>query len=124
MESGKARKPHEALKDLERAIQAYQPSTSKQRSLSFLAVSKAFEVAIEYTWKELKKTIEDRGLEAYSPKDVIREAANLELITEPEAWIRAINMRNLSVHDYFSIPEKDFVSEAETYLKTALKVFK
>ena len=122
MELNKPRKPHEAFDDLERAIKAYKPSSKRERSLSFLALSKAFEVALEYAWKELKRQVEDKGLEAFSPKDAVREAAQLGVLTEPEVWIRAINLRNLSVHDYFSVPESDFVFEVKHFLELAREI--
>ena len=111
MASKKQSKVIESLHDLERAIAAFTPSKSGQpRSLTFFALSKAFEVALEYGWKHLKLAVEDRGLEAPSPKDAVREAAIVKLIHNPELWIKAINARNLSVHDYFSMPEQDFVT--------------
>ena len=120
MNAGKQGKLNQALNDLDRALQVYRPST-KERSLSFLAASKAFEVAIEYAWKYYKLIIEDRGLEAFSPKDVAREAANINLISDPELWINAINARNQSVHDYFSMTEKEFIELARDFLQLVKK---
>ena len=44
-----------------------------------------------------------------SPKDAIRKAATLGLVTEPDEWMKFIHVRNLSVHDYFSVKEDVFV---------------
>lgn len=111
MGSKKLSKSKQSLHDLDRALKAYVPTEpGEPRSLSFFALSKAFEVALEYGWKGLKIVVEDKGLEAFSPKDAVREAARLGMINEPEVWIRAINARNLSVHDYFAMSEHDFVA--------------
>lgn len=118
-----SRKLHDAISDLERCSKAYVPSSEKERSITFIALTKAFEVALEYAWKELKRIIEDRGLEAFSPKDVVREAATIGLIKKPKLWIDAINMRNLSVHDYFSLPEGDTADLINEFLKEIKKVF-
>ena len=102
---------------------AYEPSSESERSITFIAITKAFEVALEYGWKELKRIIEDRGLEAYSPKDVVREAANINLISDPKLWINCINARNLSVHDYFSLSESGIVELAKIFLDSAKSTF-
>jgi nucleotidyltransferase substrate binding protein (TIGR01987 family) len=116
MSVGRHEKLDQALHDLERALESYSPS-SKERSLTFLAASKAFEVSIEYAWKYFKVIIEDQGLEAFSPKDVARQAASMNLISDPELWIKAINARNQSVHDYFSMSEDTFIQLAKDFLK-------
>ena len=111
------RKLHDAVNDLERCIDAYEPS-KKERSITFIALTKSFEVALEYAWKELKRQIEEKGLEAYAPKDVVREAANIGLLQDPELWIDCINARNLSVHDYFSLPESAIVELATQFFRS------
>ena len=118
------RRLKEALGDLNRCIKSYVPSSPKERSVSFIAICKAFEVALEYAWKDLKKIIEDKGLEAYSPKDVVREAANINLIEDPEDWIDYINARNLSVHDYFSLTEEATVELINKFYNSATRLFK
>ena len=117
MESKKTSKLKSAHRDLKRCLAAYEPSIGDERSISFLALTKAFEVCLEYGWKELKADVEDRGLEAQSPKDAVREAARVGRIEDPELWIKAINARNLSVHNYFSLSEKDFVGLIEAFEK-------
>ncbi len=124
MEEQKRKKLHESLHDLKRCIDAYQPSTSSERSIFFMALTKAFEVALEYSWKELKRIVEDKGLEAYAPKDVVREAATIEILNDPKLWIDCINARNLSVHDYFSLSEEAIVALATKFLGSAKEVFK
>jgi hypothetical protein len=80
-------------------------------------LSKAFEILVEYAWKELKFRVEDSGLFAPSPKEAVRQAATMGLISDPEKWIAIINARNDSVHDYFTVPEKDYVSLASELLR-------
>jgi nucleotidyltransferase substrate binding protein (TIGR01987 family) len=118
MEQTKKQRLLDSLEDLDRAISAFTPS-SRERSLSFLAASKAFEVCIEYAWKYYKHLVEDKGIEVFSPKDTVREAARLDMISDPGLWIECINIRNLSVHDYFSISEEDFIKIAKKFLKSA-----
>ena len=120
MVSGKQSKLIDSLRDLARALESFEPTPAGQpRSLTFLALSKAFEVAVEYGWKQLKRQVVDEGLEALSPKDAVREAARIEIIKNPAVWIQCINARNLSVHDYFSMTEMEFFDLAETFLREA-----
>ena len=118
MESGKRLRLVESLSDLQRAIDAYAPSADKPyRSLSFFALAKAFEVALGYLWKYLKHEVQDKGLEAPSPKDAIRVGAQVGLVENPDLLIKAINIRNQSVHDYFSIAEEEFVEFTKDFCK-------
>lgn len=100
--------------DFKAALKAHLNDNSK---LTFLALTKAFEVLLEYSWKNLKQKVEDEGIEVYSPKDAVREAARLELINNPELWIKAINARNESVHDYYSMPRDAFVDLIKRFEK-------
>lgn len=115
-------KLHESLLQLRAALKFYD-ATPKERALRFLAVVKAFEVATEYAWKALKERVEAEGMETLSPKDAVRVAARLGIISSAEAWIRFINTRNSSVHDYFGISEKRFVEITRQFLKEAHTVF-
>jgi len=101
-----------ALDHLKDAIGRYRKRAAGDQ-LPFLTVSKAFEIAVEYGWRHLKRSVEEEGLEAPSPKTAVREAARINLIKDPQTWLDAIEARNASVHDYFGIGEKDFVRFAE-----------
>jgi hypothetical protein len=70
-------------------------------------------VLVEYSWKMMKRRVQDDGLDAPSPKAAVREAAKLRLISEPDVWILCINARNASVHDYFGITREEFLELAK-----------
>lgn len=99
---------------LKEAIELYK---SKETDLHFLTVVKAFEIVIEYTWRALKRQVEDQGLEASSPKMAIRQAAKLRLISDPEKWLECLEARNNSVHDYFGISQEEYIDLARDLLK-------
>jgi len=40
----------------------------------------------------------------------------LQLLTEPEVWLACIDARDDSVHDYFGIPEEEYVELAQKLL--------
>jgi len=118
MESKSSRPLKEALTNLDGALKLYD-ERAKGDPLPFLTVSKAFEVAVEYGWRNLKSKVEDEGLDAPSPKTAVKEAARLMIIHDPEFWLKAIEARNASVHDYFGIGEEEFISIAREFLRVA-----
>ncbi len=121
-----SKKPPDKLKNsitqLNAALAFYE-ANPKEHYMCFLAVSKAFEVATEHAWKELKQRVEAEGVEALSPKDAIRQSAKMKIIKSAEDWLDYINTRNSSVHDYFGISQKDFVALARKFLTEAEQLF-
>ncbi|MBI4366681.1 MAG: nucleotidyltransferase substrate binding protein [Deltaproteobacteria bacterium] len=116
MPSNAPKKRHKAIEHLDAALAQYAKESSE---LNFLTAAKAFEVAVEYEWRDLKRLVEDQGLDAPSPKMAVKLAARLQLIAEPETWMDCIDARNNSVHDYFGISEKEYISLAKTFLRLA-----
>jgi len=111
----KNKKLRESTEQLEEVLNKYDATPEKVRS-DFLAAVKAFEIAVEYGWRDLKFRVEDEGLEAPSPKAAVREAARLGFIGNAELWIECINARNSSVHDYFGIGEDAYIQLAREFL--------
>lgn len=105
------------------ALRAYK-KTKETDFLMFLSVSKAFEIAVEYSWREFKKIVEDEGLDAPSPKGAVRGMARIGRIDNPEKWIEYITARNAGVHDYFGTTQNEYVKIAQEFLNDAMKVFK
>lgn len=120
MASEKKRPIEEALGNLSSAIEGYQKK-GKHDPLPLLALTKAFEVAVEYAWRSLKKRVEDEGLDCPSPKAAVREAAKLGFISDPALYLKTIEARNASVHDYFGISTDEFVRLAQEFTKFAKK---
>lgn len=117
--ASKENKLRKSLKTLQEALKKFK----KDDELSFLAVAKAFEISVEYSWRELKRIVEDEGLDAPSPKAAIREAARLGKLDDAEGWIEFVNVRNAGIHDYFGMGEEEYIEIAEDFLKHAKEVF-
>ena len=111
-----------ARKQLEAALDLFQNADKAKKDLFSLTMIKAFEVLVEYAWKEVKQRVEDEGFEVLSPKDAVRQAASVEIIDKPDKWIEAINARNLSVHDYFNLSADQYAEMAAEFLKIVKKV--
>jgi len=116
------KKPSRALADLKRTLDFYDEVRGDEPA-AFLAVSKAFEVSVEYGWKDLKRKLEDKGVDdVFAPKDVIRKAAQVGIIDDAERWLDYIDARNDSVHDYYGMTQADYVKLARAFYKEAKKV--
>lgn len=60
-----------------------------------------FEFVFELVWKTLKDYAEDRGrMDAASPKDAFRVAADLGIIEDPLPWFEFLKYRNEATHLY------------------------
>jgi nucleotidyltransferase substrate binding protein (TIGR01987 family) len=60
-----------------------------------------FEFTVELSWKVLQKYLKAQGVkESASPKGIFREAARLNIVNDPEAWLHFIDERNISSHTY------------------------
>ena len=59
-----------------------------------------FEYTFELAWKTLKDYLTENGFDLNSPKEVIRQAFQSEIITEGEVWMEALKKRNLTSHTY------------------------
>lgn len=90
----------------------------------FSGISKSFEVCLEYAWKYLKAQLDAEGLEAYSPREIIKVAARAGLIDDVEQWLNFLEDRNLAVHDYLGVSEKDYLISIENFLRKTRKLLK
>jgi nucleotidyltransferase substrate binding protein (TIGR01987 family) len=84
---------------------------------------KAFEVCFEYSWKNFKRAAQEAGMEVYSPRDCLKAGAQLGLIEDLEKWNRFLNTRNLTVHDYIGVDDREFSAVAREFLDELKKVF-
>ena len=109
-----------SIAQLEHAL-TFRKQISKE-PVYFLAITKAYEVCLEYAWKHLKARLNSDGIEAYSPKEVIKEAGRAHLLDDVESWLRFINERNLMVHDYLGISDDEYLETITTFLKTVKKL--
>ena len=115
-----AEKLDQSIKDLDHAL-GFEKKAIKD-SFYYYGIAKAFEVCLEYAWKFLKKNIEDEGLEARSPKEAIKIAGRLDMIDNVEEWLSYVDNRNLAVHDYKSISDKDYLTTIHSFSEAVNKL--
>ena len=66
-----------------------------------MALIKSFELAFELSWKTLQSFFKSQGyIEVKSPKGIIKEAFNKEVIQDGQIWIDMLDARNRLSHIY------------------------
>ncbi|MCF2445166.1 nucleotidyltransferase substrate binding protein [Dyadobacter sp. CY345] len=85
-----------SLSFLELAIKIENPDIIQKAGLI-----QFFEISFELSWNVLKDYLEDQGFfELRSPRDTIKKAFQVGLITDGHLWIQALQNRNLTAHTY------------------------
>jgi nucleotidyltransferase substrate binding protein (TIGR01987 family) len=87
---------------------------------------KRFEYTLEVAWKTCKKHLEEEGFaeaSTGSPKDIIRFAAQSQLINNPEAWIVYIQFRQDTSHDYSGDKAEAVLDIAEDFYEDVSNLY-
>lgn len=80
---------------LGKALQVEEPSVIER-----IGIIKAFEMTFELSWKLLKDYELTEGVDARSPREVLKQAYQLKLITDGHGWLDILKDRNLTAHTY------------------------
>lgn len=86
------------------------------------ALAKSFEVAFEYLWKYFKQIGSNEGYEIYSPRDAIKAALSMKIISDATLWENFLSHRNLSVHDYVGVDSKETPAIVKEFLAEVEKI--
>lgn len=88
-----------ALENLKK-IQAYSEPFDTVTETGIVAL---FEICFDQSWKTMKEVLEEHGYDSSktgSPKMIIKLAYSSNMITDEEAWLKALSARNDVVHSY------------------------
>lgn len=99
-----------ALTSLEEVLSM--PKTDVTRD----AAIQRFEFCVELSWKTSKKAM---GTGTSAPKQVIREMAQANLISDVELWLNAIDKRNITSHTYNESLAEEVFSFINSFLPHA-----
>ena len=110
-------------------LEAYRDN-SKRPQLEQEAVQdsliKRFEYTFEVAWKTCKRHLEEEGFtEAAtgSPRDIIRLAVQINLISNPEAWFGYLQFRQDTSHDYSSDKAEAALDTAEDFYRDVVNLY-
>ncbi|WP_416147299.1 HI0074 family nucleotidyltransferase substrate-binding subunit [Salipaludibacillus sp. HK11] len=59
-----------------------------------------FEFTIELYWKTLKRVLLSEGIEANTPKEILKGAFQAGWLENEEAWLQMLKDKNLTSHTY------------------------
>lgn len=88
------------------------------------ATIQRFEFTFELSWKLMQTIVNENIKEIYGPKQIIREAAKLNLITDPSKWFTFLEHRNLTVHTYHEEVAKKVYASAKKFIPYAEELLK
>lgn len=83
-----------------------------------------FEYSVELCWKTSKKVLFANGIDSDTPKNIIRELAQLGWIDNPEVWIDYVNKRNETSHIYNEEVAQRIFAVIKPFIADADKLFK
>lgn len=90
-----------AVEKFREAVNSLKEGVSQARSqLEKDGVIQRFEFTFELLWKTLKVVLEDQGIQAKTPKESLRAAFQISLITDEEIYLDMLQARNKMSHLY------------------------
>jgi len=106
-----------SLNYLEHAMQIHNPDIIQKAGLI-----QFFEIGFELSWNVMKEYMEEQGfLELRSPRDTIKKAFEIQLITDGHAWLQTLQNRNLTSHTYDEETAEKVVKEIQSVYYPLLK---
>ena len=95
----------ERIENFNRAFELYKEMQNgyikdKTNNAYRLGLTQSFEIISELGWKVLKDYLYSEGVDANTPKEVIKEAYQKEILKNGQIWIDMIKARNSTSHEY------------------------
>ena len=95
----------ERIENFNRAYELYKEMQigylkDKTNNAYRLGLTQSFEIISELSWKVLKDYLYTEGIDANTPKEVIKEAFQKEILKNGQIWIDMIKARNSTSHEY------------------------
>ena len=120
-----------AIARLEEMIHAYKDSRDDVPEVYRNAVQdslvKRFEYTLEVAWKSCKRYLKEEGFPeaaAGSPKSIMRLAAEAGIIHGAGDWIRYIDARQSTSHDYSEAKADDLLAIVDDFYKDAVGLYR
>ena len=84
-------------------------------------VVQIYEFTFELAWKTLKDYLDAEGFTTPSPKATLRQAFQSGYIQDGDAWMKALNDRNLSSHTYDEVVATEIIKDIQSRYYFLLK---
>lgn len=89
--------------NFKKAFEKFEKAISEFDGLSDLSkegLVQRFEYTFELSWLTMKDYLEEQGIEANFPREVIKNAFHYAIIEDGEVWMDMLEKRNLLSHTY------------------------
>ena len=94
-------KSEKLLEDLKKAVERLREAVGLEPTrIHKDATIQRFEFTFELAWKLMYAALQVQGVEAFGPRNVIRQGVQAALIDNPEEWFKFLELRNLIAHVY------------------------
>ena len=103
-----------ALKTLDEAM-VKPPANTLERD----GIIQRFEYCLEISWKSSKKVLEYHEHVADTPRNIFRELAKINWITNPDEWINYLEARNKTSHLYHNDIAEEIFNLIPSFLKAS-----
>lgn len=87
------------------------------------ATIQRFEFVVELCWKTLKKFLWREGLEANTPKEILRKAYAAKWISDEKLWLKMLEDRNLTSHTYKEALALEIYQHIKSYYPELKKAY-
>lgn len=80
---------------MERTVTIENPSEAERGGLI-----QFFETSFELAWKTSKDYLESEGIDAKTPRDVLKQAFRAGILADGRTWMKMLDDRNMMSHTY------------------------
>jgi len=118
---------YERIENFNKAFNIYQDAVKDYdttKILTHMALVQSYEICFELAWKCLKDYLQEKGIEANYPTEVIKEAFNKNTLKDGQVWIDMLKARNSTSHEYNIEKVSKYLSEISTTYFEEIKRFK
>jgi len=107
------------LQNLNKAFQRLENACAQTEynELEIAGLVQTYEFTFELCWKTLKDRLTFEGYVVNSPREVIKKAFEMELLTNVDQWLEALEARNIFTHTY----EQHIAEQAAALIKGKLE---
>lgn len=113
-------KKQKLIEDVRKALEKlHNVNFSSQEEIVHDGAIQRFEFSFELCWKLMQVKAAENGIESFGPRNAIRNAARLQLIENPDSWMKYLGYRNLSTHTYDQKSAKEIFVALPGFLELA-----
>lgn len=111
------------LQNLNKAFKRLQDACNQDdySELEVAGLVQTYEFTFELCWKTLKDKLTFEGYEVNSPREVIKKAFEMSLLTDVDLWMEALESRNLFSHTYDSAIAEQAIALIKEKLEPMLR---